>query len=266
MPRLQTSAYPLAVIVLILTCGALPLAAAEAVHIAKLKRLDGEAVRLTLAPQLGASWQEVNVGRVVLRAPGIQQRFPDALLPKSAHLDLDLAHDGCSLLLVDLGPPAAKQRVDAWRQITHTTKIVLCKDAGDPQARLEALREASALTTAKTGSKVEVRPFLSPTLLRPGGHLPICVYFEGAAQAGMEVIAQGPDDRLHRRTTDAVGVAHLPIDASGQWTVRYSTKAGGETYVAELIFAVEPLTFWTHDVADSVTEMTENGSDDGARR
>ncbi len=189
---------------------ALPALADEAIRV--LQPTDRQ-----LRLELGASWNEADLTRLAVRSKG-RQHSPE--LPSSPHLDIAL--DGCSLILVDLGPRA--------------TKVVACPRSAGVEARLAA----AETMTAKAGSRIEIRPLRSPTLLAPGTHLPVRVYFDNAAQTGARVVARGPGGKDQVLRTDNVGAAHVAIDESGSWTVLYSTRE----HTAELRFEVPAKTLW----------------------
>jgi len=210
-----------------------PLPAGEAVE---LRGLDGRGgnPRLTLAPELGDSWNDVRVGRLVARSSERQRSLPAAGGGRELALDLDA---GCSLVLVDVAGTANGTG-------RHSAKIAYCREASDPAAALRERLAVAGLMTTKTGGRVEIRPLRSPTMIGPGADLPVIVYLDNAAQSGAAVEAVGPDGRRHGAVTDAVGAATFAISASGSWTVRYRARHGGEDLVAELQFEVPPRALW----------------------
>ncbi|MCP4656344.1 MAG: DUF4198 domain-containing protein [bacterium] len=215
-----------------------------AVEVAKIEHRGGESLRLTLSPEMGDSWREVNVGRVAMRSAGRQERVADDAFQPSRHLDLELADDGCSLVLVNLGPPSAKGRSDSWRRITRSTKILSCPERGNPYQALRERARTGAMAMAKVGGRIEIRPYVNPALMRAGSDLPVRIYFENSAQAGVEVLALGPQGRRLSAVTDAVGVANFTLPVSGRWVIRYTTLRDAAAVVAELEFDVPPETFW----------------------
>jgi hypothetical protein len=152
-------------------------------------------VRLELDAGLGDSWREVNVGRVVVRSGGDQRRVPASALPAGRVLELSAPAGECSLVLADLGPAAERGRPDSWSRVTRAAKIVTCPDVSTSGAleALQARARAAGLLTAKTGSRIEIRPLANPATVRPGSDLPVRLYFEGDAAAGARVSATGPD-------------------------------------------------------------------------
>lgn len=230
-----------------------PATASEGVVFSKTSRGDSELLRLTLSPELGASWQEINVGRVVVRTGGGQRQLEAARLGRSPQLEVAAPAAGCFMIQVEVGPPTARGAIDAWRRTTHCLKILDCRTAPDGSAvsaaeietALEARHRASSLATAKVGSRIEIRPLLNPTLLRPGSALPLRLYFDGSASRGAVVEALGPGGERLAAETDAVGITSLELPVAGLWTLRYRDTDGGEDYLAELIFEVAPEAFWT---------------------
>jgi len=221
-----------------------PALAGVAVEVAKIEHRDGETLRLTLNAEMGESWREVNVGRVVIRSTGRQERLAADAFQASRHLDLELADSGCSLVLVDLGPASAKGHSDSWRRITRSTKILSCPAGGNPYAALRERARAGAMAMAKVGGTIEIRPFVNPALMRAGSDLPVRIYVENAPQAGVEVLALGPQGRRLSAVTDAVGVANFTLPDSGHWVIRYTVLRDGTPLIAELEFDLAPETFW----------------------
>lgn len=222
---------------------AMPLRAAGPVELLPAKNGSPGTVYLQLDPDFAPSWRQVNAGRLVLRTPGLQRRLKAAA--DGERLAVEVGEDGCALLLIDLGPAYLKGRPDAWRQVTRATKILTCSTAGGAAEQLAARRAAGAMVTAKTGSRIELRPLANPALLRAGADLPLIAYLEGAAQAGVEVVAIAPDGSRRYRRTDAVGAAVVAIDLSGRWTIEYrQPRRRGEDLAASLVFDVPPPAFW----------------------
>lgn len=217
-----------AIITLLLLLWAL--ASAAGAESLRLERLQGATYRLSLPAELGESWREINVGRLQVRTAGGQSALDDARLPASGHLNLALAEAGCSLLQADLGPATTAGRSDSWQRVTRCTKIVHCPAGADRATR----RRAGVLLTAKTGSRVEIRPLFNPLTLVPGSDLPVRLYFEGESVRGGVISGRGPDGVEVESTADGVGIATLTIPRTGGWTLRFG-HAGA---VAELIFDV----------------------------
>ena len=224
---------------------ALTAGAGEVVKVATVDGRDAPVLRLTLDPEVGKSWSEVYVGRVAVRELGVQRRVPDKSLTDSPILDVELSPEtGCSMVLVDLGPESVRGRVDAWRRTTRSTKIVACNDTGKPSEVLAARRQAGVMTMAKVGSRIEIRPAFSPTMMRPGADLPVRIYFDNVAQPGVQVEAHGPEGRRIVVTTDALGFATLRLDAAGAWVLRHRMRQQETDYLAELELEVPTVDFW----------------------
>jgi hypothetical protein len=216
--------------------------------------------RLLLDPALGASWQDVNIGRLVVRTPGRQERLdtddrPGPSAKTRALMVKSMPTSGCALIIADLGPGFDKGRPDAWQRITHATKIVSCA-GGDGPARLslgeiEARRHAGSMLMAKTGSRVEIQPMANPATLRPGADMPVRAYCDGAARLGVEVAAIAPDGSRRYATTGAVGTAVLHIDAAGRWRFEVtctprSATADAPPLVASLVVDVLSNEAWSN--------------------
>lgn len=182
--------------------------------------------RLELDARFGTSWRDVNIGRLVVRSAGRYETLEagDAdgqIGDKARRLALEhLPSADCALIIADLGPGYEKGRPDAWQRITHATKIVSCGGSQDAltSAQIERRRVAGGLLMAKTGSRAELQPLANPATLRPGADLPVRVYCDGQARAGVEVAAIRPDGSRSHLATDAVGAAILPVDSAGAWT------------------------------------------------
>lgn len=223
---------------------ACPVLAGESVELMKENRLDRDVLRLTLSSAVASSWRDANVSKVAIRSAGAQRRLTEEQLTPSADLELSVAEEGCYVVLIDVGPASSKGFADSWRRVSRCTKIVECSARGDATAQLTARRSATSFTTAKVGSRVEIRPLLSPTLVRPGGDFPLRLYAEGKARQGARVEAHGPEGQTVNAVTDPVGIATLRIPSSGRWNVFYRHRQDGSEVIAELIFDVLPQSFW----------------------
>ena len=207
--------------------------------------IDRSQVRLSLEASLAPSWKDVNIGRLVVQTPGRQRRLDLAPLSKSRHLEADLAEarTECVLLIAELGPADTKGYSGSWQRITRVSKLMVCPPGRDPDA-LAARRRAGAALTAKSGSRIEVRPLFNPATVRVGRDLAVALYQGGEPQSDAKVIAQGPGGRLLRGRTDTAGVAVIRIPASGTWTVSYSVDRGDASHRASFSFDVLPETVW----------------------
>ena len=203
----------------------------------------GDMIRLRLdGAAAGLGWRQINVGRAVLRSERGQHRLRTELFSSASELDVSLPAEGCALLTLDVGPPAARGHPDSWRRVTQCSKVIRC--TGRAASTLEARRGSGALLTAKTGSRVELRPLVNPTLARPGSDLPVIVYAEGLPQQAAPVVAHGPDETVIRATTDRVGAAVIRLTHAGLWRLVYQHGTGRSTRTAELIFAVSGDELW----------------------
>jgi len=198
----------------------------------ELTRSGGDVVRVRLPPELGASWREVTSVRLGVRTTDGSGSLARRPLPPSAELELELVSPGCSLVEADLAPAAAAAK--ARPLATHCAKVLLCRSSGDPERDRAARRDAAALVTAKTGSRIEIRPLFNPLQLAPGADLPVRLYFGGAAVAGATVTAHGPGGALVTAASDGVGIANLTIPDRGAWNLEFAHRGAR----AELIFDV----------------------------
>ena len=230
-------------LLLLLVVSAVPLRAEHAVRLEATA--DGAAAyALALSPALGTSWQDVNVGRLTLRTPGLQRRLDTASLAKTHRLPLTL-EAGCSVLLAELGPGYEKGRPDAWARVSHVTKIVACAGDEAATASLAQRREAGSMVMAKTGSRAEIQPMVNTALLRPGVDLPVRAYCEGSAAHGREVAATAPDGTSSFRAADRVGAATFRIDQAGPWAITVRCPAGDQRLTASLQIEVLDIEAWT---------------------
>ena len=224
---MRRAAVPL---LLLLPLAAILTAAAGAAESIRVEQLTERRLRLTLPAELGDSWREVNVGRLRMRTTARQSSLDRRRLPSSAALDVSVGTPGCSLLQVDLGPPSSRGYSDSWQRVTRCSKIATCRSNASRADR----HRAGALLTAKTGSRIEIRPLFNPLELVPGSDLPVRLYFGGESVQAV-VSGQGPDGEQVQAASDRVGIAFLRIPRPGRWTVRFAHQGA----VAELIFTVQ---------------------------
>ena len=196
----------------------------------RIEQLSERRLRLTLPTDLGESWREVNVGRLQVRTADRQRSLDRRQLSSSATLDVSVGSPGCSLLQVDVGPPPTRGYSDSWQRVTRCSKIATCRSNAGPADR----RRAGTLLTAKTGSRIEIRPLFNPLELLPGSDLPVRLYFQGESIREAVVQADGPNGVSTQATSDRVGIAFLRIPESGLWTLRFAHRDA----VAELVFDV----------------------------
>lgn len=243
--RKVLSILSLLLVLVMVPWGATPAAADGAVE---LRRADTGSLRLTLAPELGDSWRDVHVARLVLRTADGQTRLPLAGLRASAELELD-PPAGCALLVADLAPAtsaaASAKSPDAWQRATHAQKLVTCPPSGAPGAAEARIRATGALT-GKMGGAVEIQPIFNPATVRPGSDMAVRVLVAGAPREAVRVTASGPGGLSFDDWSDPVGLASFTIPVSGRWTIsfRQPVEALGEEAEASLTFDVEPAAFW----------------------
>lgn len=215
-------------------------------------------VELALDAAMGDAWDEVNIGRLVVRSATGARSVEARSLVSSRRLPLDLTEEvdtgGCALVLANVGPAWEKDRPDAWQRVSQASKIVVCGEARGADGR-QARLAAGVMVMAKAGGRAEIQPLANPALLRPGIDLPVRAYCEGDARAGLEVVARTPEGRRWTGTTDRVGAVVVPIEAAGPWHVEVrcpgdDPASGG--IGASLAFEVMPSAFWTADAAKAV--------------
>jgi Domain of unknown function (DUF4198) len=200
----------------------------------RLERVAHQGYRLTLPRELGPSWQAVNVARLLVRIPGGAGSLAGSPLPSTRELEFDVTSPGCSLVQVDLGPAGAATAPDAWQRVTHCSKIVVCADTGDQESDRRARLAAGEMLTAKSGSRIEIRPLFNPAVLVPGSALPVRLYSLGRAISGGVVEALDAAGARLAATADRQGIAVVTLAHSGAWRLHF-THGGRE---AELAFDV----------------------------
>lgn len=215
---------------------AVPAAGEPAIEITRADDSAGgsAALRLTLSPEVAPSWREANVAFLALRSGGRQSAVEHAKA-LGRDVDVTLPELGCALLVADLGRPEDRGFADSWRRTRRSTKAIVCRDGGEPAEDLAARRRAGAVLLARAGTRDEVRPLANPATARPGADLPLRLYADGDAAAGVEVMAQGPGGASHVTRSDAHGFATVALTAAGPWRIWF--RAGGDR-VAELLFEV----------------------------
>ncbi len=212
---------------------AVPAAGEPAIEITRADSAAGRALRLTLSLEVAPSWREANVAFLALRSGG-RQNAVDHAKALGRDVDVTVPELGCAMLVADLGRPEDRGFADSWQRTRRSTKAVLCRDSGEPAQDLAARRRAGAVLLARAGTRDEVRPLANPATTRPGADLPLKLYADGDAAAGVEVVAQGPDGTTTTVKSDAHGFATVSLTAAGPWRIWFRT---GER-VAELLFEV----------------------------
>ncbi len=202
----------------------------------------------------GADWSRLNVAKLLLRTSSGQRALAPQGLPAGRLISV-AAPRGCYMLAVDVGPESEKGHADSWRRVDRCTKTIVCSWSASadpaaseaPAATTAAIAERYAVAdamTAKTSSRIEIRPLQSPTLLRPAYDLPVRLYLNGEAQAAQVVVAIGPRGQEVRATSGPQGIASIRIDSEGRWRLVYRQTDEGAERVAELVFRVESASFW----------------------
>ncbi|MCC7387873.1 MAG: hypothetical protein IT431_03805 [Phycisphaerales bacterium] len=104
--------------------------------------------------------------------------------------------------------------------------------------------EPVSIATSKTGQAVEIRPLLDPTMLTPGGDLPLKIYGAIPGPAGGVVTATNTttgESFPVALTEDAT--ANLTIPSAGRWRVEFHAVAPDETGEADWLVHTATLTF-----------------------
>ncbi len=209
-----------------------------------------DSARFDIRPSvvLGDSWDDVHTARLLVRTAGHQQRLQVEDASEGGAVAWRTNADSCALLVADLGPKSDRARPDGWRRLTHASKQLLCP--GEPIASdalpawLTMRRRAGALTTAKTGSRVEIRPLFNLATLRAGRDLAVRIYRDGEAHAGATVHAEGPGGQKRTAQADGAGIAILRIASAGAWRIRYRTTLDGRATQATVAFEVVADAIW----------------------
>ena len=212
---------------------AVPTAGEPAIEITRADTAGGRALRLELSLEVAPSWREANVAFLALRSGG-RQFAVDHAKALGRDVDVSVPDLGCAMLVADLGRPEDRGFADSWQRTRRSTKAVLCRDSGEPAQDLAARRRAGAVLLARAGTRDEVRPLANPATTRPGADLPLKLYADGDAAAGVEVVAQGPDGATTTVKSDAHGFVTVSLTAAGPWRIWFRT---GDR-VAELLFEV----------------------------
>lgn len=104
--------------------------------------------------------------------------------------------------------------------------------------------EPVSIANSKTGQAVEIRPLLDPTILTPGGDLPIKIYAVIPGPAGGVVIA------TNTTTGESFPVAladdasaNLNIPSAGRWRLEFHAVAPDDTGEADWLVHTATLTF-----------------------
>ncbi len=203
--------------------------AAQGPRPALASALEDGLLAVELAPELGESWAEARVGRLVLRSAA-EQRSLRELLPAEGRRFEAPAGDGCGVVLATFGPDA--------QGVTRTSRLVVCPDGLSGDASLRARLDVGGHAGAKAGGPIEIRPLTNPALLRPGRDLVVRLYLQDRPSAGVLVAAEGEDGGRVEGRSDGSGIASLTLPAPGAWTLRYRDTRDGTAFVAELAFEV----------------------------
>ena len=245
MSKLRPICVPRLCTLLALVCASVAAAAAPPTYLKidddTLQVTAGKPVRMRIQLPGGETWSQANVGQFQVRTFGrVQTIIPE---PNTASTELIYQFDapGYAMIILAAGPATSKGRTDSVTRTPYCSKLVVRVDPAPSKRDAAPPSLNSPGMTAKVGMKIEVCPYLDPTSLKPeaierGADLPVRVYFEGASQGHMKVMAFGPDGTQQTRITDAKGIAHFKIHATGRWLVRYRHLVDSVTYTGDLIF------------------------------
>ena len=200
----------------------------------------GKPVPLTLVLPGKEDWNTANIAQLQLRSGGrVQSLRPDAATER---VSLRIDRPGLAMLIVGAGPSETRDLRDSATRTPYSAKILLRVEPGaGGSARALALTDPGM--TAKVAMKVEIRPYLDPTRLRPDLHggrseLPVKVYVDGSSTKHVLVSAHAPDGSRQDRKTDGHGVVRFDIDAPGRWLLRHEHEGADGPAIGDLVFEV----------------------------
>ena len=226
-------------------CWEQPVAAAEpSIRLASAADTDtltvsrAEPVRIHLNLPGNPGWSQANIGRLVARSHGAQQRIDPTPAVGADYVEHIFDHAGPAMLVLAAGPPSERGKSDAWQRTTHCTRLHLRVTVPGQATDEDGAFRSDPGQTAKLGLKIEVLPLIVPTSLRIGDDFPVRAYFNGSAQRGAVVAAYRPDGAIVEETTDSVGSARFKIDQAGKWIVRFEHLHHGVTYAGDVVFDV----------------------------
>ena len=104
--------------------------------------------------------------------------------------------------------------------------------------------EPVSIANSKTGQAVEIRPLLDPTLLTPGGDLPLKIYAAIPGPAGGVVTAtNSTTGEVLSAPLAEDATANLTIPSAGRWRLEFHAVAPDETGEADWLVHTATLTF-----------------------
>lgn len=200
----------------------------------------GQAVQLDLHLPGGEGWGSAHVARCIARSGDRQWSVVRAGAEPPGRVSVTFDEPGPAIVVLSAGPASAKGRSDSWQRTPYCAKAIFTVQAPSPAPAIEP----GGGVTAKTGQKIEILPMAEPAALRPGGHLPIRLYFEGQKVEGAQVRAfRSAGGAAYQpaplaKPADAAGMTSQYIDGPGRWLLRFEQASGGVIYTADLVFEV----------------------------
>lgn len=197
----------------------------------------------TDAPPAATPWPK-RIAWMFVRNGGAQDNL-DAVSPvgegDAAHVEVALGTPGCALIGVDFEPETITLTGAALAGVLKAATGVTPDEAlrARAQVRVRCVRSAKALVrvtgegtepidaataVSKSGQAVEIRPFADPTLLAPGGEMPMRTYIVGDAFGAPRVRARSvaTGDVVEPRVSPTPS---LTVSAGGPWRVEFSHAA-----------------------------------------
>ncbi len=206
-----------------------------------LRVIVGEPVRMTIQIPGGETWAQANIAQFQVRTFGKTETITVDPNAATNELTYRFEEPGYAMIILAAGSAASRGHTDSVSRTPYCSKLLIRVDpAGADELAVQPILKSPGLT-AKVGMKVEVSPYIDPLSFTPqavqrGADLPVRVYFEGMAQKNAEVTAYGPGGKQQTRKTDAKGLAHFRINATGRWVVRYEHHVDGVPYTGDLVF------------------------------
>lgn len=194
-------------------------------------------------PASPSAWPE-RIAWMFIRNGGAQDNR-DAVSPVgeggASHVDVTPGAPGCALIAVDFEPETITLPGAAFAEVLSASTGV-APDAAlrtRAQVRVRCVRSAKALVrvtggvdgpidaataVSKSGQAVEIRPFADPTLLAPGGEMPMRTYIVGDAFGSPRIRARSGESGVFvEPRVSPTPVLALP--AAGPWGVEFSHAA-----------------------------------------
>jgi hypothetical protein len=201
----------------------------------------GEPLTLNLNLPEGQSFDQANVGRIIVRqGNGSQVALARTDQDLRATLEFRLQRPGPAMIVSCSGPSPDGRAHLSVADNTSCAKVIL--EVEDPQRKAVRPPNADALVTAKAGGPIELVPLRSPHSTAPGSSFYVRAYFLNSvlAHARMEVISPAGESTFV--TTNRGGDALVSVSEPGIWRLRVrqndARSASPREYLAELTFAI----------------------------